>query len=193
MSVENSTIIKRLAIEIKKVFIKKKTEEAGRPYKLAPRFNQWETWKKIAENCEKLKVTPEQFVEAAFQYNNVPGGPFPNTLASENYMEKVVQNFKHQTGYADTDDETSEERCMLSYKVGLTILQNIEKNTKMSKEKILMLDSVQIVPWVKLLLSEFDYDVINKYYDLIEYEIAKSPLIRDIVKKRDTQNIFKLN
>jgi len=66
---------------VKQHFYEAKRQQLGKPYSPASRQNKPETWYAAGEQCAYLEADPYIFVKAAFLYNNVPGGPFPNQMA----------------------------------------------------------------------------------------------------------------
>ena len=71
-----------LANRLKKAFAEAKTEQQGKKYKAADRFKAMHVWYGVARKCLELNADPEDFIEAAFAYCSVPGGPYPQNLAS---------------------------------------------------------------------------------------------------------------
>jgi hypothetical protein len=70
-----------LAPIIKRHFYEFKREQLSKPYSPGEKFRRHEIWSAAAEKCVQLQADPYNFVRAAFRYNRVPGGPFPNQLS----------------------------------------------------------------------------------------------------------------
>ena len=71
-----------LATDLRKKFAEAKTEQMGRRYTPAERFRNMSIWYGVARKCLELHADPDDFIEAAFLFCSVPGGPFPQNLAS---------------------------------------------------------------------------------------------------------------
>jgi hypothetical protein len=71
-----------LANQLKSFFAEAKTEQHQKKYRPAPRFNNMAIWYGVARKCLALNADPLDFIEAAFMYCSVPGGPYPQNLAS---------------------------------------------------------------------------------------------------------------
>jgi hypothetical protein len=71
-----------LAHRLRKLYAEHKTEQMGHVYRPAPRFNSLELWYAVADKCIELNADPVDFVKSAFTYCVVPGGPFPQNMAS---------------------------------------------------------------------------------------------------------------
>ena len=72
----------KVAGRIKRLFCKRKRERHGR-YTLPERFNVDEFWEAAAAQCIRLQVSPATYIEAAFKFCRVPGGPFPQHLGKQ--------------------------------------------------------------------------------------------------------------
>jgi hypothetical protein len=75
--------LENLANTIQQSYCNRKSVQDGRRIPLVTRFKNPGIWLKAAGICADLKGDPQGFVEAAFQYNKVPGGPFPQQLCGQ--------------------------------------------------------------------------------------------------------------
>ena len=71
-----------LANALRKKFAEAKTSQMGRRYSPAKRFQSIAIWYGVARKCLALNADPDDFIEAAFLYCSIPGGPYPQNLAS---------------------------------------------------------------------------------------------------------------
>lgn len=74
--------IDAIANALKKGFAERKTEQQGRKYRPAERFQNMHIWYGAARKCVELVADPDDFLDAAFTYCSIPGGPFPQNLAT---------------------------------------------------------------------------------------------------------------
>lgn len=71
-----------LANALRKKYAEAKTAQMGRRYSPAARFKSIAIWYGVARKCLELTADPDDFIEAAFLYCSIPGGPYPQNLAS---------------------------------------------------------------------------------------------------------------
>lgn len=89
--------IQNTADVIRQKFRERKAIQSGRRYNPAARYDSDELWLKAAEVCLKVNADPENFVAAAFRYNRVFGGPFPQQLsgkAAESWYGQYAETYK---------------------------------------------------------------------------------------------------
>jgi hypothetical protein len=85
----------RVARRIKTRFIAAKTKQIGKAYNMQSRFSSNdELWENAARICIHRAVSPVDFVEAIFQFNKVPGGPFPLQVGSK-FADSAVVRYKN--------------------------------------------------------------------------------------------------
>ncbi len=103
----SENILESLAKELRSIFARKKKERDGK-YNPMERNKSMEVWLKVAVNCKQANADPEAFIQAAFDYNTVAGGPFPNMLwgsqAVRWYEQKVCYISENQ-GPLDAPDD----------------------------------------------------------------------------------------
>lgn len=98
---EMAADVRSTAARIKKIFAEHKREKTGKPYRPAARFASAEFWTKAAEICNSVGADPYSFVRATFLYNTVPGGPFPQQIASKagaRWYEDYAKLYKAKHG-----------------------------------------------------------------------------------------------
>jgi len=80
---------------IKAAFIRRKERIAKKRVKLSARHASLSIFRKAADVCIDAKVSPEKFVDLAFEYCGKRNGPFSTALAA--LGAKAVENYKHNT------------------------------------------------------------------------------------------------
>jgi hypothetical protein len=89
----------RLSDRVKALFVRYKTRQLGRPYKLQARFSaNEELWMNGARICLEYQLSPADLMEALFTYNQVPGGPFPNQLGGTAIASQALRYKRTHTG-----------------------------------------------------------------------------------------------
>ena len=85
---------KLLAHHLKEAYGRRRAEQTGRSYR--PMQEQPELWDKAAQLCQRMELSPEEFIAAAFwRPTKVAGGPYPNMLAGP-YQERLCQDYRAQ-------------------------------------------------------------------------------------------------
>lgn len=81
---------------IRALYVRNRSAQLGRPFKLQSRFVQnEELWLHAAKVCLQYKLSPADLVQALFMFNQVPGGPFPNQLGGKSIIGHAAR-FKSQ-------------------------------------------------------------------------------------------------
>lgn len=80
-----------LARRVKDRYVQLKKQRLKNSYALGTRHNKIQFWVEAAKLAKKLNVTPEALVEACFDGDSRPGGPFPNNLAGPAAQRWVAQ------------------------------------------------------------------------------------------------------
>lgn len=82
-----------IANGLKKGFADHKSVQIGKRYAPADRFKSMHIWYGAARKCVELEADPEDFLQAAFQQCSIPGGPYPQNLASR-AMDRWYKEYK---------------------------------------------------------------------------------------------------
>ena len=75
--------IENTANTLRQIFRNRKSTQIGRRYTLLDRYDNPEFWEGAAQACSELSASPTDYIEAAFKYVKVPGGPFPQQLVGQ--------------------------------------------------------------------------------------------------------------
>ena len=98
--------------EVKKAFYEAKRQQLGKPYSPQGRHNKPETWLAAGELCIELQASPYDFVRAAFLFNNVPGGPFPNQLVGGGARRWYNQYRQHMNAVGMPAEEVDNQEVL---------------------------------------------------------------------------------
>jgi hypothetical protein len=168
-----------LANRLKKAFAESKTEQHGKKYKPADRFKNMAVWYGVARKCLELNADPEDFIEAAFMYCSVPGGPFPQNLASR-AMDRWYGEMTKSTGGDLKPGET-----VYSRRLGRLITDTMVSAMRLSKlhhkrlQEILLDDSLLTLDLcpahIRVLLLSKDPAIVAKWGAKARSEIMSNP------------------
>jgi len=112
--IDNPADAHKVGQRIKRMYVDMKKSQLGKTrYTLHPRYQSEEIWDKAGEIAIELEVSPATYVEAIFEYNTVPGGPFPQQMGGKSAARWVKE-------YADNEgsiEESVKQRLlkMLAY------------------------------------------------------------------------------
>lgn len=118
--------IENTSAEIKRYFYEFKRKQYGKPYSPAERFRKPAIWTAAAEKCVELKADPFNFVRASFQFNNVPGGPFPHQLAGV-AISKWYRALCRSVGATNDDVDLTEQEVKEVMARGLNLIMSQER------------------------------------------------------------------
>lgn len=171
-----------LANRLKKAFAEAKTEQQGKKYKPAERFKNMAVWYGVARKCLDLEADPDDFIEAAFLYCSVPGGPFPQNLASRAMDRWYGEALKISS--ANTEPLKPGE-TLYSRKVAATISSGLSMALRLSKAnnrrlRDILLDdfmlSLDLCPaYIRVLLLSKDPAIADKWGAKARSEIMSNP------------------
>ena len=179
---------KALREQIKYLFKKRKSEQCGRPYKMGPRFRKTEIWDKIAKACMDENAYPDLWVECAFVYNKLSGGPWPTNLGTEK-MKENYRNFIEESDVVKNNEEAEQymENLLTRRK---NSLKQICRGSGKPPVFILMMEAVGFEAFVRIILSEGHYRVKEKYKEEALKELESNPPIRDFIKNSHFKEYF---
>jgi len=174
--------IENVAVEIRKQFRAAKTHQNGKPYRPASRWDSEDLWHRAAESCIASNADPASWVQSAFLYNKVPGGPFPNQLsgkAAAHWYEqaKVAVLGEVTTAQVDLMDQAVTEA------IGGAILRHIAVGDPI--KRVLMAPYYhEIAAWTRLVLAPTDEDIIRTWGRAAYAETSKNPRLCDCLTRR---------
>lgn len=182
------------AAEIKKYFYNFKRTQIGKSYSPAERFRKPEIWNAAAEKCIELKADPYNFTRAAFQFNNVPGGPFPHQLAG-NAMTKWYRNFCRNLGASNmTEHEVTEQEVRDLLARGLRLMT---EQSRMRPRDYFLDDyavRLDILPaYIRVLLLSKDQEILKKWGHLATTELNSNPHLIDVINRMGYSTEFTKN
>lgn len=144
---EYEVIIRRLKAQYA---AKKRQQIPG--YRMAARDRRPEMWVKIAQRVQEVNAHPDDWIEAAFLYNRIPGGPFVNALygpAAEGWYR----------AYAEVQDRGTSKsviqaRVEMDFQYLLDVLeQNKQEGVDETFEETLLDDLNNIAPYVRVVVA----------------------------------------
>lgn len=170
-----------LANRLKKAFAEAKTEQQGKKYRPAERFKSMHVWYGVARKCLALNADPDDFIQAAFDYCSVPGGPYPQNLASR-AMDRWYAEFARPLGGAETlkpGESLYGRRLASVIQSNFTSVLRLSHANKKRIRDILLDDSVlptDLCPsFIRVLLLPKDPDVVAKWGAKARSEIMSNP------------------
>jgi len=174
-----------LAAELKKLFARMKTEQLGQSYKPAARFQKPALWIAAAKKCLELEADPFDFLRATFLYCSIPGGPYPQQLATNaavrwyrQYSKSVIK------GESDTLYNSEIQGLICSAINNLLAISHGQGKTSW---QILLDDNLlpdYVAPaFVRVLLRPLDPAMLEKYGRTARLEILSSPRLLRTLKE----------
>ena len=169
---------------LKSSFFSRKTAKKGRPYKPHPKFTNKDLWVEVARICKRLEADPEDFLDAAFNYNSVPNGPFPNQLKGE-AIERWYKEHAVSLKSKNRDNST-----VLGSKVDLEIKAAVKacftrhKREKVDPVKTLLNPIMRISPYVRIILMKNSLESMVRFGEAVHEYIKISPGLKNILKEK---------
>lgn len=148
---EYEPVIRRLKTQY---MAKKRQQIPG--YRMSPRDRAVELWVKIAQRVQELNAHPDDWIEAAFLYNRVPGGPFVNALygkAAEGWYKAYAEVLDR-----GTSKPLIQARVKMDFQYLLDVLeQNKQEGVDETFEETLLDDLNNIAPYVRVVVAAGNY------------------------------------
>jgi len=170
-----------LANRLKKAFAEAKTEQQGQSYRPAARFKTMHVWYGVARKCLALNADPEDLIQSAFLFCSIPGGPYPQNLASR-AMDRWYGEF---TRLECGNTPLKPGETLYSRRLGLTIQDGFKSALQFShvhKKRIrdILLDDLTLTldacpSFVRVLLLPRDPEVVAKWGAKARSEIMSNP------------------
>ena len=178
----NKNDLINLGNKLKKSFFERKTRQKQRKYKPHDKYCGIDFWANVAKVCKDLKSHHEDFLDAAFKYNSVAGGPFPAQLTGDAIKKWVSENASHK--------DTSEDCSVMEEKVNIQLnaaaracfKRNETKGT--SVEDTLMNPIVRIAPYARVILMKNSLESMVKYGEQVIEHIKLSPGLDEVLIKK---------
>lgn len=177
--------VENMAVALRLCYCRRKAQQLGRAYSPHPRFKSSQLWLTAATLCTELEADPEAFVEAAFRYNTVPGGPFPQQIGSKaavRWYKRHVENSKIAVAVPGQEDKVispiEQEHTMNMSHVALLALERGVKETIMDR-------SLWHIPdYTRVLLMPKDPEVLQRFGRSAAGQINNSPALRKLLKEK---------
>lgn len=168
-----------LANDLRKMFVAAKSDQLGKSYKMHDRFRNIALWYAVAQKCKDLNADPQDFIEAAFNYCSVAGGPFPQNLATRamdrwyKALTKVV-GANLPAGMTIADYRLAERvRTSLMTAMSIANANKLRLRDILLDEHMLKLDLCPA--YVRVLLLPKDQGVVDKWGAKARSEIMSNP------------------
>jgi len=171
-----------VAIEIRKQFRAAKAQQAGRPYRPGARWDTEELWHRAAEACIAAKADPASWVQSAFLYNKVPGGPFPNQLSG-----RAAANWYQQAKTVILGDGMSDQVDLMEGAVTDAINGAIMRHIAVGDplKRVLMANYYhEIEAWTRVVLAPGDEDILRAWGRAAYAEISRNPRLCECLRRR---------
>lgn len=167
--------------QLRRHFGRLKRQQRQSAYRPHPRFNNEELWRKAAENCANLRASPYSFVLAAFLYNTVPGGPFPQQLTGGAAIKWYLTYQKVNHAKDDEDPFLLDTQNKL-----LTGTQMALTHPFYGPSQALMIEANNLPAWVRLVLCPDDAAIWAGYGRIAAQELGGCPPLYDALVKLGT-------
>lgn len=178
-----------LANQLRKAFAEAKTQQNGSKYRPVDRFRKIELWYAVARKCQELKADPADFIEAAFTFCSVPGGPYPQNLPTR-AMDRWYSEFLRVHG-----GKPKEGQSVVAYRLGNTIrdcfsmaLQMSKANNKRIRDILLDDTSLRLdlcPAYIRVLLLPKDQGIVAKWGQKARSEVLTNPRLMETLKASD--------
>lgn len=175
-----------VARELQRLFYQEKRSQFKKRYTPAPRFTRHEFWLTAAEYCIGERADPYDFVRAAFQYCSVPGGPFPQMMASRasvrwyREMKQLMVNLPVFEGTTELEKETRFLFCY-HFKQCTEYFQGMVK--------YFLDDSCDMPAYIRIMLCVHRADVWKKYGAAAQAELKASQHLIDVLRKINPNSV----
>lgn len=166
------------ARQLKREFNQAKTVQRGRPYQPAERWRNMDLWLSIADNCLQVRADPVTFVQAAFTYNQVPGGPFPNQLQGP-AARKWYEQMANATGWQGKAGQFSSPFVLDVYQnlcAKVLYLAQLPPGRLLAELK---LPSLGWTAWERVLASRFHPAVVAVYGSGMRRDLTANARLKD--------------
>lgn len=167
--------------QIRRHFSQLKQQQRNTTYRPHARFRKPELWERAAENCAGLRANPYSFVLAAFLYNTVPGGPFPQQLTGGAAI-KWYHDYQ-RANQAENDEDPF--LCNTQSRL-LTGLQMSVTHPFVGPSEALMVEANHLPAWVRLVLAPDYAPIWASYGRTAAQEIGGCPPLYDALVKLGT-------
>jgi hypothetical protein len=173
-----------LAELLKNSFFSRKVAKKGKPYKPHPKFSDKDLWVDIAKVCKQLEANPEDFLDAAFKYNAVPNGPFPNQLKGDAIKRWYNE---HAVGLKNKNQSN---KTVIGSKVDLEIKAAVKAcltrhiREKVDPVKTLHSSIMKIPPYVRIILMQNSLESMVKFGKDVHEYIKVSPGLKNVLKEK---------
>ena len=172
-----------VANALKKGYAERRTEQQGRKYRPADRFLNMHIWYGAARKCAELAADPDDFLDAAFNYCSIPGGPFPQNLATR-AMDRWYREHAQlvsQTGTEPLPKGETVYSLSVKHRIKGTLMTGIQlsKRLNLSLSRVLQDDirmSLDLYPaFTRVLLLPGDKMIQAKWGAKARAEIMSNP------------------
>ena len=173
-----------LAEILKNSFFSRKTAKKGKSYKPHPKFSDKDLWVGVAKVCKRLEADPEDFLDAAFNYNAIPNGPFPNQLKGD-----AIERWYGAHAVA-LKNKNQDNNTVLGAKVDLEIKAAIKacftrhEREKVDPVKTLFSPIMKFSPYVRIILMKNSLESMVRFGQGVHEYIKVSPGLKNVLKQK---------
>ncbi len=171
-----------VADAVRKAFRATKAQQSGRPYRPMARWDDDAVWLKIAACCQQHEADPANWVAAAFQYNKVPGGPFPNQLAGA-----AAARWYHELVKSSSTSTSGEAVDLVGDEVTREVQSVVERFLMQGcAPKDLLGDPClyEIPAYVRLIMLPDDPDIFGKFGREAHGQITANPRLFEVLVRK---------
>lgn len=171
-----------VADAVRKAFRDRKAQQTGRPYRPMARWDDDELWLKIAMSCQQEKADPASWVDAAFQYCRVPGGPFPNQLAG-----KAATRWYHDLVQSSSSQATGEPVDLVGEEVTREVQNVVERFLAQGcSPKDLLGDRClfEIPAYVRVIMLPDDPEIIQAFGREAHGQVTSNPRLFEVLVQK---------
>ena len=171
-----------LADRLKDSFFRRKSAKRGKPYKPHNNFSKKDVWLKVAGNCKELEANAEDFLDAAFKYASIEGGPFPNQLvgkAMKSWYAEHAKTLEKEDGMLLID-----VRVDLEIKAAVKACFLRQERNKENPIKILNSNIMDTPPYVRIILLNNSLESMVKYGEEVHEYMQVCPGLKGAVEKK---------
>lgn len=175
--------VESVANEIRLAFFELKRKQQNKPYRPSSRHDKWEFWMKAARKCIEHNADPNHWVEAAFRYNKISGGPYPHTIGGRQAVRWYDEFRRNHILSEEYSDDPVEQYVKSLFELAQMLFYHRTGSMEVSDNiETLKNPFVKIDPWVRVLMAPFNEEVVNLYGDAGWVDLKSSPHIYNALK-----------
>jgi hypothetical protein len=173
-----------LAVELQDLFATGKREQSGQPYRPHARFRNPQIWRAAAELCASVQADPFSFVRAAFLYCSIPGGPFPQNMATKAAVRWYEEYQKLQVKGQGGDPFAAEVSSLIRH-----ALRQLPHRRFHATVSDFLLDDMftrlDVIPaFIRLIILPHDTRLRTKFGLLAKQEVLGNPRLLELLQQQ---------